>query len=199
MKRSPMSHRRTVLRSGDPLKRRKNLARRSAGLRARATKPGLRAVERAARQAVYARSGRLCEGPCGARRALDWHHRQRDGQGGAWSPQNGMHLCRPCHRWITEHPAEARARGWHVWSHENPADVPVWRRQDAWVRLTPAGGLAEVEDYPGSTDRQCFALISCLDDILRCERGELHDGDHINGLVRRPVTDEERMAWRITA
>jgi hypothetical protein len=198
VKPSPMPRRRSSMRPGGPPKRKKRMARRVAGLRARSVKPGLRAVERAARTAVYARSGRLCEGPCGARRAVDWHHRLRDGQGGLWAPENGLHVCRSCHRWITEHPTAARARGWHVWSYEDPAEVPVWRRQDAWVWLRPAGGLEEVPYYSGSTAQRCRSELERPGDALRCEIGELHDGDHINGLVRWPVTDEERQAWRIT-
>jgi hypothetical protein len=193
VKPSPMPRRRSSLRTGGPPKRKKRMARRAAGLRARSVKPGLRAVIRAAKDSVEARSGGLCEA-CGMRRARDWHHRKNKSQGGLWSPENGLHVCRPCHRWIGRERLAARARGWAVWRKEDPAEVAVWRRQDAWVWLTPAGGLAEIKDFTGSTDQQCPSVARGL----RCALGELHDGDHECGLVFWPVTDEERQAWRIT-
>lgn len=53
------------------------------------------------------------------------HHRQRRTVGGD-RYANLLLLHPACHQWITEHPTEARERGWIVSAHgADPADVPV--------------------------------------------------------------------------
>lgn len=92
-----------------------------------------------ARRLVQARSGGVCE-QCGSLRADEWHHRKNRSQGGKWHPTNGLHLCSPCHRHVTEHPAVAYAHGWSVRSTVDPAKVPV-RIRGQFVWLLENGGL----------------------------------------------------------
>lgn len=80
--------------------------------------------EKKARQIVRERSGGVCE-RCFAVPAAEWHHRKNRSQLGRWTPANGLHLCSPCHRWITEHPRAAYGCGWAVKSVYDPAEVPV--------------------------------------------------------------------------
>lgn len=148
------------------------------------------AGQRRGRALVGARSGGLCE-CCGMRQAAEWQHRVRRSQGGTWDGANGLHACRPCHKWITEHPKQARIRGWHVWSHEDPASVPVLRR-DSWVLLTADGGLVAVLHHSGGPEPCEGVLDRPGEPGLRCGLGEWHDGDHECGLVTWPVSSEER-------
>src|SRR5262245_50689135 len=55
------------------------------------------------RPAVQGRSGGICE-YCSKHLAQDMHHRKSVGVGGFWHPANIIHICRTCHRFITEHP-----------------------------------------------------------------------------------------------
>lgn len=62
-------------------------------------------------EAMYAMWGRTClwcERPGGA---LDAHHILRRSQGGKDAPENLRPLHRICHRYVHEHPEEARQRG----------------------------------------------------------------------------------------
>lgn len=127
MKRTPLNpgdkplQRKSVLRSGHsregkakPTPKRKS-ARRGVN-------------EDAAREVVYARSGRVCE-RCGHARAAEWHHRKNRSQGGLWGGSNGLDLCSPCHRTVTDtngHREEYEAMGWIVPSWKTPAEVPVY-------------------------------------------------------------------------
>jgi hypothetical protein len=58
-------------------------------------------------------------GPCAAQLegcggvATDWHERLSRARGGSvTSLENAVGLCRPCHAYITEHPAWALDAGW---------------------------------------------------------------------------------------
>ncbi len=55
-----------------------------------------------------------CECGCGRTTAthfLDVHH--KEGRGVNYLRENTwMIVCRPCHRWIHDHPGQARAKGW---------------------------------------------------------------------------------------
>lgn len=50
---------------------------------------------------------------CHAEPVVDWHERLSRARGGSIVDlDNAVFLGRACHRWITEHPAEAEAEGW---------------------------------------------------------------------------------------
>jgi len=82
--------------------------------------------EDATRPAVRGRSGEICE-YCSAHVAQDMHHRKSAGVGGHWHPANIIHICRSCHRFITEHPNWAWSLGLIVKSTEDPSKRPVTR------------------------------------------------------------------------
>lgn len=98
-----------------------------------------------ARDLVYARSGGWCEvripGMCFGL-AGNWHHRKAAGR--IWTPSNGLHLCGSgttgCHGFVTEHPNEARERGWSLRSGQSsqlePAVITAKRQ---WCYLTETG------------------------------------------------------------
>lgn len=95
-----------------------------------------------ATSALLRRSGGRCErkGCDLYATGLERHHRQRRTVGGD-RLSNLLALCSLCHRWITEHPEEARANGWIVSTSEpDPAAVPVviegwrWTLDDAGHR-----------------------------------------------------------------
>lgn len=94
------------------------------------------------------RSGGGCE-RCGtARGPFERHHRKRRRDGGD-RYANILLLCRDCHAWVTEHPAESRKAGWIVSVSRDPADVPVLVYRNEWMRLDDDGGataLYDVED-----------------------------------------------------
>lgn len=98
---------------------------------------GTRANEQKARRLVYARAGGRCEG-CFMARPTDFSHRINRSQGGPWTAENGMHMCRPCHSWIGDQPLAAQAKGWHLESWQNPLTEPVLLRTGR-VWLTPIG------------------------------------------------------------
>lgn len=101
--------------------------------------------ETKARQIVYARSGGICE-RCSQARGAEWQHRQNRSQGGVWSPENGLHCCSPCHRYITGHPTDSDVHGWTVKRDDDPALRPVLIQNGSrWVYLTPSG---EYSDEP---------------------------------------------------
>lgn len=96
-----------------------------------------------ARQLVTQRSQGACE-ICDHARATDWHHRQARSQGGTWAPSNGLHLCRDCHRMVTEQPDAARRWGWVVPQWQNPAEVAARLLHLGWVYLDDQGNHQEV-------------------------------------------------------
>lgn len=94
--------------------------------------------------ALWVRSGGRCE-RCGdplRSEGVERHHRLRRRDGGD-RLANLMLIHSPCHRWITEHPTEAKANGWIVPPDgPDPGDVPV--------RL-PGGALWLLRDDGGKT------------------------------------------------
>lgn len=79
------------------------------------------------RMLVSARSGGWCEacrliGKEGhTRPASDLHEILTRARGGSIvDPKNLLHVCRPCHDWITDHPREAAELGLVRWSWEGP-------------------------------------------------------------------------------
>lgn len=99
--------------------------------------------EATARRLVRARSGGVCE-VCARQPATDWHHRLNRSQGGTWSASNGLDLDRQCHRFVTEHPAAARDRGWALRAGQDPATEPVHLAWTGLVRLDDAGGITRL-------------------------------------------------------
>jgi hypothetical protein len=95
------------------------------------------------RRLVYARSGGRCEAGCGYS-ALEWHHRKARSLGGRWDASNGLHLCRPCHSWVGEHPLEAAKEGWYLTASQEPSVVPA-KRFGVWCLLDDDGGFEPVE------------------------------------------------------
>ena len=68
----------------------------------------------------------VCE-LCDAARAIDPHHRLRRTQGGTDDRSNLLFLCRRCHDWIHDHPAESYQQGYLLRSglSDNIAWSPV--------------------------------------------------------------------------
>jgi hypothetical protein len=167
----------------------------------RSRRPAMSPAEKHGKDVAGARSGGVCEvqipGVClGA--AESFHHRLNKGQGGSWSPENLLHTCgdgtRGCHGWITGERIRSRPRGWMVKRNEQVelAEVPVWRRDDAWVLLTADGRLVPVLHHQGGPG-DCDGRLERPGQLpLFCGLGELHDGDHESGLITWPYTSEER-------
>jgi len=44
--------------------------------------------------------------------AIDWHHVLPKGRGGKQNQEQMLAVSREAHRWITDHPKEAEAKGW---------------------------------------------------------------------------------------
>jgi hypothetical protein len=89
-------------------------------------------TEAECRTLVRERSGGMCEarvkdvckGP-----GMSMHHRNKAGQGGAWTPANILHLCGDgttgCHGWIEANPASSRRKGLWLYRGQNPASSPA--------------------------------------------------------------------------
>lgn len=92
------------------------------------------------REAVFARSGGLCE-LCGERLTAVWecHHRKLRSQGGLDSVTNLLALHPLCHRRAHGHPAWAKEVGLIVHSMDNPARVRLALHGETWVRLRADG------------------------------------------------------------
>lgn len=136
MKRSEPLKRTTPLRSVTPLK---------AKQPKKPSQPKRDPAEQPARDVVRQRSGGVCEA-CGSAEAREWHHRKNRSQGGEWSAANGLHLCPPDHKWVTEHPEQAAMNGWALRSWEDPLTKPVYYR-GRWVVLDSEGGLTPALDF----------------------------------------------------
>jgi hypothetical protein len=150
-----MTLRRTALKPGGPL--RPMSAKRLAALggfalSTFAPKRPSPAVPAARRKTLAERSGGWCEpqipeAGCWGR-ATDPHHRitrkdgGRHGEAKERSDQLSdlVHACRPCHRWIHDHPAKARDRGLLLKEHQIPAYEAVLYRGELSY-LDPAGSV----------------------------------------------------------
>lgn len=115
---------------------------------------------------VTTRSGGLCElrvpGVC-LGRARDFSHRWAEGQTGLWCASNGLASCGlfGCHRWVHDHPTEAKRWGWII--------APTYRLVDGRrVPVPPAEFPALIWRPRASAPR--FVL---LDDL-----GGAHSIDH---------------------
>lgn len=103
--------------------------------------------ESACRTTVRERSDSRCE-RCPVMPAVQMHHRKNRSQGGRWLVSNILHLCVDCHKYITEHPADAYDNGWSVKQHHDPFDIPVLYR-GAWVYLDDLGNMKRVQEELG--------------------------------------------------
>jgi hypothetical protein len=100
-------------------------------------------TEAKARTLVYARSGGICE-RCSQARGAEWQHRKNRSQGGRWSPENGLHLCSPCHRYVHHKVTESQDNGWSVKGAFDPAAQPVLIQNGSrWVYLTADGSYSD--------------------------------------------------------
>lgn len=69
-------------------------------------------VERRKLVAEYLGANPRCH-RCKSAVAIDVHELKSRARGGSiLDPENFAALCRPCHSWITTHPAEATEQGW---------------------------------------------------------------------------------------
>lgn len=104
--------------------------------------------ETLAAEIVRARSD-ACE-ICDAAVGTDFSHRIGRGQGGPWTPSNGIRACRRCHNRIHARPEYAMARGWMLPGHADPTTTPALLRTwfgEWWVILTDEG-MYEMQDRP---------------------------------------------------
>ena len=74
-------------------------------------KQRLRAIPEKVKQAVFARDDLTCQWCMVPGGALDAHHVTRRSQGGPDAAWNLVSVHRICHRYIHEHPTEAKRRG----------------------------------------------------------------------------------------
>jgi hypothetical protein len=92
------------------------------------------------REAVFTRSGGLCE-LCGERLqpGWEWHHRKRRSQGGEDSVSNGLALHVLCHKRVHGHVAWSESVGALVRSTANPSRVRLALHGETWVWLRADG------------------------------------------------------------
>jgi len=100
---------------------------------------------------IQTRARGLCE-RCGyGNSTTQLHHRRPRGMGGTKRPDTntasaGVLLCQPCHIEVESHRLKAYSDGWLVRQHQNPADIPVYRK-GRWVLLDDEGGF-----HPATSD-----------------------------------------------
>lgn len=102
--------------------------------------------ERSTREAVWPRSGGVCE-YCRSARAQEMHHRKSRGVGGRWSPANILHLCSRCHhRFTNEARVEGYERGVLLRRNQEPQEVAVRTLDDTvlWLSDDVAPPLGKV-------------------------------------------------------
>lgn len=138
MKRSPMPPRRSELPRGKALERGGHLARKTR-LRAQPKPPEQRDAEAAVRAVVFARDGgclmaRIEPERCFGR--LTFHHLEKDGQGGDYTPENGVCLCASHNSDVEDHPRRYRLLGLVVRPGIDHTEAAARR---AAAGLTPKG------------------------------------------------------------
>lgn len=100
---------------------------------------------------------------CGSHHNLTIQHRRARGMGGSKDPvtrsvSNGLVLCGSgttgCHGWTEVHPMAGRFLGWRVNSHEEPAEVPVYRANSEygphWALLEEDGSWKSPINHPST-------------------------------------------------
>jgi hypothetical protein len=131
VKRSPLPPRRKPLARSGWLNRGKSLNRRSKrkAREIRESRPVVAAVRERDGGCVL-RDVHACWGP------LDPHHLRKQSQGGKWTEQNLVCLCRAGNGWVEDHPRAAHHLGlvvrdgepvWWAWDRMVRADLPVTR------------------------------------------------------------------------
>ena len=158
MKRSPMPARRTPLKPGNPAERGTDPAR----VPQRRRTPRDTGPSAAVRSLVHAREGSACAA-CGISitgRPHSVQHRVARGMGGTPDPEanslsNLVLLCGSattpgsCHEACERREPAMRARGFWLYSWENPAEVPIMlaspHGSGMTVRLTPDGNYEPFE------------------------------------------------------
>lgn len=77
-----------------------------------------------------------------------WHHRRsrsvRDEH--QHCACNGVYLCGACHKWVHEHPFEAREMGWIVSRAFLPFEQPVFNQSFGWLMLACDGSRTQIDD-----------------------------------------------------
>jgi 5-methylcytosine-specific restriction protein A len=116
-------------------------------------RPPVTPEERNARKLVKRRDGYWCVG-CGIEPATDFHHLQSQGTSGpGWRASNGVRLCRPCHRFVTDHPAWSYRRGLMVKSTDDTLLKAVWFvALHGWYFLDDMGGKRFAPGLPDPVD-----------------------------------------------
>jgi 5-methylcytosine-specific restriction endonuclease McrA len=87
-------------------------------------KPRRKDIPKAIRDAVWARSGGMCEGRVSIHcrsYAGPIHHRWMRSQGGPDTMENLLHLCTPCHIWVHHAGQEAYDRGFLLRAGSRPS------------------------------------------------------------------------------
>jgi hypothetical protein len=99
------------------------------------------------REQLYGRAGGRCEvGGCQLQdTGMEAHHRRLRAQGPDHSLENLLATCPRHHRYIHDHPAHARMKGWMVSGYQNPIARPVVLWNDRTVALTHDGGYTLVD------------------------------------------------------
>lgn len=101
---------------------------------------------------IRERSGGVCEVQvaCEGIAAVQIHHRRGRFMGGTKRPEtdlpaNGLHICVPCHHYITTgHRIESYEKGWLVSQSADPALVPCMYR-GVFSKLDNTGCMAPME------------------------------------------------------
>lgn len=112
----------------------------------------LRHSEAHGRAVVRERSGGRCEG-CRCCTATSWQHRVKRGQGGSWSPSNGIDLCGSgttgCHGDIEHNPDWAYLLGTGLRSGADVSTEPAYLHTIAgtgWWLLNEDGTYTRVDE-----------------------------------------------------
>ena len=149
-RRTPLK--RTPLAPGGPLERRGGLDRSVPSPRKAPTVTG---AERAAKALVRKRSGGISEVTGNTVVRVDWSHRIGRAQGGPWAADNGVHMTRLEHGWLTlpKNRTLAEAGGWVLRSWQDPAEQwPVYLPvHGGWVLLHPDGTHSPAPWQPAPT------------------------------------------------
>lgn len=79
---------------------------------------------------------------------MEAHHRKLRSQGGGHGVVNLAALCPACHRWVHDHPADARLRGLICPSYHDPATWGLTLPSGEVVLLNRDAGYGHVMDAP---------------------------------------------------